>query len=164
MLKKYSILLLISAMIFAGCAREATKERELTATKDDGTGIMLTAEDLSLGAHHTNHDEIFGKYVKGYNSVVLKAIDSVQATAPEGNGYFIGIKADPPESPIGYDLELFGRQLLKAPRKTSYCSGSSYTAFIEAMNILYKGKTISDERYEALRMQVNLTEEEGKTA
>src|SRR5207253_9122527 len=64
------------------------------------------------------------------------------------------------ESPIGYPLALFGKPLLAPPRTTSYCSGSSYTAFIEALNLLY-GKEgaddgaarLSPDRLEALRMQ-----------
>ena len=50
--------------------------------------------------------------------LVLRAIDRVQASAPDGGGYFIGLKADPLESPIGYPLRLFGRQMLLSPRTT----------------------------------------------
>ncbi len=107
------------------------------------------------GTHNTRHAEIFGKYVTGYNLEVLKAIDTVQAKAMDGGGYFIGLKADPPESPIGYDLKIFDKPLIKHTRPTSYCSGSTYAAFIEALNSILKGKEkqLSDERYEALRMQ-----------
>lgn len=125
------------------------------ATGDDGAYFTLAAGDLPGVAHHTRHAEVFGKYVTGYNRAVLEAVDLVQASAPDGGGYFIGIKAKPPESPIGYGLKLFSRPLLAPPRTTSYCSGSSYTAFVEALNLLLPdgAKKLSEERYESLRMQ-----------
>ena len=124
-------------------------------TKDDSTWFLLDSSDISLGTYHTKHYETFGKYISGYNIYVLKAIDSIQATAMDGGGYFAGLKANPPESPIGYNLNLFGKQLLKAPRKTSYCSGSSYSVFIETLNLIYKNEhpNLTAERFEALRMQ-----------
>ena len=76
--------------------------------------------------------------------------------APDGGGYFANVKASPAESPIGYALKLFGRPLLDPPRTTSYCSGSSYAAFIEALNLLLRdaaGDKISSDRLEAMRMQ-----------
>jgi len=125
------------------------------ATTDDGEWFVLTKDDLAAGAHHTRHAEIFGKYVKGYNYYVLQGIDKVQATAMDGGGYFIGIKAVPPESPVGYKLKLFDRPLLEPPRSTSYCSGSSYAAFIEQLNLIFpeSGKRLGHGRYEAIRMQ-----------
>ena len=50
---------------------------------------------------------------------------------------------------------MFDKPLLSAPRKTSYCSGSTYTAFIEGLNLIYKktANVLSEERYESLRMQ-----------
>ena len=105
-------------------------------------------------SHHQGHFERYGQAASGYNRLVLRAIDRVQASAPDGGGYFIGLKADPPESPIGYPLRLFGRQLLQPPRSTSYCSGSSYAVFIETLNAVYPyGIYLSPERVEALRMQ-----------
>lgn len=129
---------------------------KLEATRDNGEWFLLNKDDIAAGAHHTRHAEIFGKYVKGYNYYVLQAIDKVQATAMDGGGYFIGIKAVPTESPIGYKLKLFDRPLLEPPRTTSYCSGSTYAAFIEQLNLIFsknEGKKLSDERYEAIRMQ-----------
>ncbi len=129
---------------------------QLKATRDNGEWFLLNKDDIAAGAHHTRHAEIFGKYVKGYNYYVLQAIDKVQATAMDGGGYFIGIKAVPTESPIGYKLKLFDRPLLEPPRTTSYCSGSTYAAFIEQLNLIFskkEGKKLSDERYEAIRMQ-----------
>ena len=124
-------------------------------TKDDGTRLILDSSDVSLGKYHTKHFQIFGKYVTGHNTFVLQAIDLIQSTVMYGGGYFAGVKANPPESPIGYDLSLFDKQLLHAPRKTSYCSGSSYSAFIESLNLIYKNShpKLSKERFEALRMQ-----------
>ncbi len=129
---------------------------KLEATRDNGEWFLLNKNDIAAGAHHTRHAEIFGKYVQGYNDYALQAIDKVQATAMDGGGYFIGIKAVPTESPIGYKLKLFDRPLLEPPRTTSYCSGSTYAAFIEQLNLIFskkEGKKLSDERYEAIRMQ-----------
>jgi len=124
-------------------------------TSDDGSRYLLSGKQLTAGPHHTHHAELFSRGVNGINLLVLRAIDRVQATAPDGGGYFIGVKAKPPESPIGYPLGLFGHALLNPPRKTSYCSGSSYTAFIETLNLLMPDAAarLSPERLEALRMQ-----------
>jgi len=124
-------------------------------TKNNETWLVLDSSDVSPGKYHTKHFEIFGKYVSGYNTFVLRAIDLIQSTVMYGGGYFAGVKADPPESPIGYDLSLFNKKLLHAPRKTSYCSGSSYSAFIESLNLIFKDNhpKLSGERFEALRMQ-----------
>ncbi|NOX87733.1 MAG: hypothetical protein GXO77_01820 [Calditrichaeota bacterium] len=128
---------------------------DLKPTRDNGSWFFLSKEDLSAGVHHTRHAEIFGKYAEGYNKFVLMGIDRAQSHAPDGGGYFIGLKADPPESPMGYELKLFGKSLLKPPRSTSYCSGSTYTAFIEALNLIFSDgqNKISPQRLEALRMQ-----------
>ncbi len=124
-------------------------------TKDDGTRFLLKKEDLRAGQHHTKHAEIFGKYISGYNVFVLKGIDIVQSHALDGGGYFAGLKADPPESPIGYPLKFLGKPLLDPPRTTSYCSGSTFSAFIEALNLIFQGEhpALSPERFEAIRMQ-----------
>lgn len=127
----------------------------LQPTTDNGEWFILKKEDLAGGTHHTRHAEIFGKYVTGYNAWVLQAIDKVQATAVEGGGYFTGIKAVPTESPVGYALTLFGKPLLAPPRTTSYCSGATYAAFIEQLNLMLPqaGQQLTPERLEALRMQ-----------
>ncbi|MBC7186200.1 MAG: hypothetical protein H5U38_04095 [Calditrichaeota bacterium] len=120
---------------------------------------VLKSTDLSLGAHHTRHLEVFGKYVEGFNNgintAILQAIDIVQAHAMDGGGYFTGKDSVPTESPVYYNLHLFGRPLIEVPRHSSYCSGATYTAFIEALNLLLgeRGDELSEERYEALRMQ-----------
>ena len=117
--------------------------------------LVLGKEDVSAGTYHTRHAEIFGKYAPGYNKYILQGIDTVQATAPDGGGYFTGIKAVPTESPIGYTLKLGKRALLDPPRTTSYCSGSSYAAFIEGLNLIFGDSLdqLDSTRFEALRMQ-----------
>lgn len=125
------------------------------ATTDDGSAYVLTAAQIAAPAHHTRHAELFSRNVTGINLLVLKAIDKVQATALDGGGYFTGVHAMPAESPIGYELKLFGHPLLVPPRKTSYCSGASYTAFIETLNLLFPdgSSRLSPQRLEALRIQ-----------
>ena len=117
--------------------------------------LVLSKEDVSAGAYHTRHAEIFGKYAPGYNKFILQGIDKAQSTAPYGGGYFTGIKAVPAESPIGYALKLGNHALLDPPRTTSYCSGSSYAAFIEGLNLIFGDSLVQldSTRYEALRMQ-----------
>lgn len=145
-----TLVLSVTFLMLFSCAKQ-----EPQVTTDDGRWLVLTKDDLSAGAYHTRHAEIFGKYVNGINLYILKGIDKVQSTAMDGGGYFIGKDSIPTESPIGYELKLLGRSLLEPPRTTSYCSGSSYGAFIEGLNFLYQGsgKKLGDRQYEALRMQ-----------
>jgi len=125
------------------------------ATADNGTWLFLDTTDIPSLHQHTNHEAMFRKYVGGYNLLVLKAVDIVQAHAMDGGGYFTGMKTRPTESPIGYELKLFGKSLLTPPRTTSYCSGSSYGVLIEALNLIFPdgASLIPDDRYESLRMQ-----------
>jgi hypothetical protein len=125
------------------------------ATTDNGKWLFIDTTDIPDVKQHLNHESVFKKYVDGYNLLVLKAVDVVQSHAMDGGGYFTGIKAKPTESPIGYEVKLFGKSLLNPPRTTSYCSGSSYGVLIEALNIIFPdgGPRISDDRYESLRMQ-----------
>ena len=102
--------------------------------------------------HHTRHAEIYSSRLPEINKLVLQAVDKVQATAMDGGGYFIGVKADPPESPIGYTASFSGWNMLKPPRCTSYCSGSSYAAFLETLN-LCRLPALKPSQEEALRMQ-----------
>lgn len=118
----------------------------------------MTPEQAKLPAHHTRHAELFGPEVKDlpYNVAVLRGVDKVQSSAPDGGGYFANVHAKPAESPIGYELSLFGKSVLEPPRTTSYCSGSSYSAFIEALNVIFPAKDghkLSADRFEGLRMQ-----------
>jgi hypothetical protein len=149
--KIFFLWLFLSLFVFSCNAPKDIKQ----ATTDDGSRFMLKSEDLAQGAHHTQHTKIFGKYVSGYNYAVLQGIDRVQATAPDGGGYFIGIHATPTESPVGYPVRLLGHTLLDPPRKTSYCSGSSFSALIEALDIILKGQEakLDSVHAEALRMQ-----------
>jgi len=122
------------------------------ATKDDGKWLFLDTADVPTIHQHLNHAMMFEKYVRGYNLAVLKAIDIVQSHAMDGGGYFTGMSAKPTESPIGYQLNLFQKPLLDPPRTTSYCSGSSYGVFIEALNLIFPdgASRLSPERLESL--------------
>ncbi|OQB23134.1 MAG: hypothetical protein BWY12_00310 [candidate division BRC1 bacterium ADurb.Bin183] len=157
LMKKHIIVIFFLAIIIAagGCAIWGSRNPYMRPTQDDGNWLFIAQEDLPTTRTHTRHAEIFGKYVSGYNHIILKAIDTVQEHAPDGGGYFIGVKAIPAESPIGYPLKLFGLPLLNPPRTTSYCSGASYTAFIEALNQIFPdgAQKLSLERFEAMRMQ-----------
>jgi hypothetical protein len=142
-------------MILSSCSEQALQEQDLGMARDDGKRLILQKSDLEAGKHHLKHAELFGKYTNGYNLKILEAIDIVQATAFNGGGYFASIKAIPPESPIGYKLKLFDKVLFNPQRETSYCSGSTYAAFIEGLNLLYKDKNVSLDypQFEALCMQ-----------
>src|SRR5262249_31868844 len=107
----------------------------------------------------------YGKYAVGFNGVVLRAVDIVQGTAMDGGRYDTnatirkreGKKADnqPPESPIGYRLALFGDLLINPPRKTSFCTGPSAAAFVAALTLILGGRPpqLSEEQKDAMRMQ-----------
>src|SRR4051812_15397465 len=86
----------------------------------DGKFCVIPANDVAKEAHHTRHAELYGKYAIGYGLQVLKGVDEVQKSAGDGGGYFIGVKARPAESPIGYAVKLFGTPLLAPPRGSSY--------------------------------------------
>lgn len=125
------------------------------ASTNDGSWFFLDSADIPSTPYHVRHDAVYGKYVGGYNREVLRAIDVVQGHAMDGGGYFIGIHATPTESPVGYALRLFGNALLDPPRTTSYCSGSTYAAFIETLNRIFPegDRRISSARLESFRMQ-----------
>ncbi len=149
-MKKMSIIAIV--LFFIACQQSD----HLIPTVDDGNYLIFDKKEIITEHQHLNHFDIYSPYVNGYNTYVLKAIDKVQATAPKGGGYFIGIHADPPESPIGYDLNFQGKKLLDAPRTTSYCSGASYAALVEALNMIYNEKNIEipdSAHLEAMRMQ-----------
>jgi hypothetical protein len=110
---------------------------------------------LALDAHHDSHWKLLHTNIPKYNQMVLMAVDLVQQHAMDGGGYFVGVKANPPESPIGYPVNLFDQELLKPARTTSYCSGSTYAVLMESLNFIF-GKPLhqlSPDRVEALRMQ-----------
>lgn len=116
---------------------------------------FMSVAQVGLPAHHLRHRELFGAGVPPNNRAILAGADRVQTTAIEGGGYFIGVKANPPESPLGYALSLGTSSMLVPARSTSYCSGSSYGAFIEALNKILGPRlsNLSSDRSEALRMQ-----------
>ena len=146
-MRKYLTLLLFGSLI-AGM-------NLFNVSKAQNDWLILKTEDISLEFHNLEHYNHYSKYARGYNLEVLKAIDSVQAKAMNGGGYFIGIDSIPTESPVGFNLKLFGNTLITPPRSTSYCSGSTYTVFITALNMIYQNKHVklSDDRLEAMRMQ-----------
>ncbi len=116
---------------------------------------FLKDSQLTENAWNESHFDRFGQDAPDYNKMILQGIDKVQSTAPDGGGYFIGLKAVPAESPIGYPLHFGGGSLIDPPRGTSYCSGSSYAAFIEGLNLIFQNRQneLSSDRLEALRMQ-----------
>ncbi len=159
--------LILSTVLVCAALVKAQDSATSEATRDDGTWHVLSAEQLPEQSQHTEHLQRYGNTIKGYNLLVLEAIDKVQSSAMDGGGYFIGIKADPPESPIGYGLTLFDQPMLDPPRETSYCSGATYTAFIETLNLRHQADETDDQlagdgeptmtldpvRTEAMRMQ-----------
>lgn len=143
---------------FASVLGSCTVNQDRQGTHPDVSSSRVVLDAATVAAiranpHHTRHVELFGRYVRGYNRHVLEGVDKVTATAPDGGGYFIGIRAQPPESPVGYDIALFGNPLLEAPRTTSYCSGASYAAFIEGLNAMSLKAALDPTRSEAMRMQ-----------
>ena len=134
-----------------------------------GSWHVLPPQILEVPAQHTRHAELFSRGAPEFNKLVLMGVDKAQSNAMLGGGYFIGIKAVPTESPIGYPLRLLGKPLMNPPRPTSFCTGASYAAFIEALNLwLPRGRShtddvnrlpttvpmeLSKDRIEALRMQ-----------
>lgn len=151
---KKLLLIVIAIISIINCNRN--KQFLLEPTKDNGKYFYLKKSDLSAGAYHLTHSVIFGKNILGYNNFILRGIDKVQSMAPNGGGYFTGLKSTPAESPIGYELKFLGKSLIEPPRSTSYCSGASFSAFIEGMNFIFQMKDsveIDNEHFEALRMQ-----------
>jgi hypothetical protein len=109
----------------------------------------------SLPRKHTSHEKIYSEHAPDYNRIILKAIDKIQGQAITGGGYYTNLNDKSKESPIGYPLKIFNYPLIKPPRTTSYCTGATFAAFIEALNLIYPhGHTrLTLDRYEALRMQ-----------
>ena len=143
------------ALPLFSAAHAAAGEEAGTPPRDDAQWVYIATADIPAGRYNVNHEAAFKKYTAGYDTYVLKAIDIVQAHAMDGGGYFTGLKAVPVESPIGYQLGLFGKPLLAPARTSSYCSGSTYGVLIEALDLIFPdgGGRLSPERYEALRMQ-----------
>jgi hypothetical protein len=131
------------------------KEKVSNSEERKSKPLFLSETELSLPRKHTSHEKIFGKYTSGYNKYILKAIDKIQGRTMGGGGYYTNPKNKSKECPIGYELKIFNRPLIKPLRKSSYCTGATYSAFIEALNLIYpEGETmLTQDRYEALRMQ-----------
>lgn len=149
-MKTRFLIVIMAAFVF-----QAWGAGDQQPTRDNSTWFFLPSADLQAGAHHTRHAEIFGKYVQGINHAILQGIDIVQGHALDGGTYFVGKDSIPTESPVYYDLALFGQLLIRAPRRASYCSGATYNAFIEALNLLLSNRAadLTAARFEALRMQ-----------
>lgn len=159
--------------LFSACGdtneEEGVGQEDLLALIDEATGDIdgeryptlstsnyteLSAGDLAGGYHHTRHEELFGDKVSGFNSYIIEAMDIVQATAPSGGGYFADQDAIPYESPIGYELSLFGNALIDPPRTTSFCTGASYAVLIEALNLIYpENPELTSKQLNAFMMQ-----------
>ena len=73
---------------------------------------MIAFLETTPPSHNLQHEVAFGKHTGEINRAVLASVDKLQATAPEGGGYFAGVKAVPAESPIGIPLTLFGKPIL----------------------------------------------------
>lgn len=116
---------------------------------------LVTPAVQSEPLKNTSHFADFSAGIPRFNQCVLDAVDAIQASHPDGGGYFIGVHANPAESPVGFQLSLFGHSLIAPPRSSSYCSGSSFTAFIEAENRYYGSNppVLNWQHYEACRMQ-----------
>jgi hypothetical protein len=151
----YIINMVIACLLLISACSDDRMNTTLTMTTDDGTRLIIPHTDLKAGTYHTRHAEMFSKYIDGYNLKILEGIDIVQATAPDGGGYFASIKAVPPEAPIGYQLKLFNKALFEPQRSTSYCSGSTYAALVEGLNLLYSEKKqgLALPQFEALCMK-----------
>jgi hypothetical protein len=161
------VALMLSMVLLFAVPAQAQQPTTIDPTPGDETWHVLNADQLPDQPQHTEHLQRYGEEITGYNRLVLEAIDKVQNTATDGGGYFIGIKADPPESPIGYGVTLFDSPLLEPPRQTSYCSGATYTTFIETLNLKHQlnkaahqqdtdeqqPATLGPVRTEAMRMQ-----------
>jgi hypothetical protein len=120
------------------------------------TGIKVIYKSAgSLPRKHTSHEKFFGKHASGYNRYILRAIDKIQGQVMNGGGYYTNKTDKSKESPIGYPLKIFNQPLINPPRTTSYCTGATFAALIEALNLIYpNGDTrLTSDRYEALRMQ-----------
>ncbi len=111
----------------------------LQPTFDGGSRHQLNGIGVGMEAHHTSHLDVYGAEVGGLNRLVLEGVDAVQGTAPDGGGYFIGVSANPPESPVGYAIELGDETLWSPERTTSFCSGSTYAALMEALDLASEG-------------------------
>ncbi len=149
---KKQTLLFLSILLWISSFSQEKRRINLFPSPTPSEFLLIKPLDLKIDSSFS-YSKFAQKYTTGYNCYILQAIDSIQAKFRDGGGYFTGIKANPPESPIGYDLQLLGKEVLKAPRSTSYCSGASYTAFIESLNLIMNDSILKPTRHELMRMQ-----------
>lgn len=114
----------------------------------------VSAELESYGMtypHNTDHYFNYANDTVGYNRQILQAMDKVMAIRPDGGGYYTGIG----DSPVGYSLALNGYNLINPIKNSSYCSGATYTVFIEALNLINSNyiNQMNSSQLDAVRMQ-----------
>lgn len=73
--------------------------------------FMLNSAQASLPVKHSRHYEMFGQHASGEGKWVLKGIDEAQKRAPKKDDWWVGVKALPLESPVGFELSLWGKVL-----------------------------------------------------
>ncbi|MFT7520376.1 MAG: hypothetical protein ACI9MC_002521 [Kiritimatiellia bacterium] len=129
-----------------------TYDAPASATRSDGAWWVLQPHESRSPTHHMGHERLFGDGVDGINLLVLRAVDDVQQRAPDGGGYFIGISAEPTESPVGQPLQMYGRSMLSPTRSSSYCTGATYAALLGAVERAVP-EGLDEVRLEALRLQ-----------
>lgn len=114
--------------------------------------FMLNSVQASQSAKHLKHHEIYGRHALGDGAWVLKGIDEAQKRAPKKDDWWVGVKADLLESPVGFELDLWGKVLFSPKRETSFCSGATYAALMLGLQKQYPTDPgISDEAVESLR-------------
>lgn len=114
--------------------------------------FMLNSVQASLPVKHSRHYEVFGLHASGEGKWVLKGIDEAQKQAPKKDDWWVGVKALPLESPVGFELSLWGKVLFSPQRTTSFCSGATYAALILGLQKQYpQDPGVSDEAVESLR-------------
>lgn len=114
--------------------------------------FMLNSVQASLPAKHTRHHEMYGKHASGDGAWVLKGIDEAQKRAPRKDDWWVGVKAVPLESPVGFELSLWGRVLFSPQRPTSFCSGATYAALMLGLQKQYpEDPGLTPDAHESLR-------------
>ena len=114
--------------------------------------ISPAQEELGVAnPHNTAHYANYSSNATPYNSYVLRAVDQVMSLRPDGGTYYTGKG----ESPAGYAIQFNGYSLLTPPRDSSYCSGATYSVFIEALNLINPNyiNNFSPAALEALKTQ-----------
>ncbi len=119
---------------------------------DHGSGEILSGM-VSLGLAYLSV-AAYG-ILHPLNGAVISEIESLQKKLPNGGGYFMGIKADPMECPVGLPLEFCGNALLSPTRSSSYCSGVTYALLISVLEkqVQENRWILTQSQVEALRLQ-----------